>query len=185
MTLDDIKQQTDLIISEAEIDHAIQVLAQRLNHFYSNEEFTEKPITIFCVMNGGLYFTGQLMRHLTFPVTLKYLHVSRYGDKTQGTELNWIVRPNLEDIQGKDILLIDDIFDEGLTLEAIYQECEELKPNSIKSVVLVDKMHQRKPQSGFTPNFIGLNVEDRYIFGCGMDYKGLWRNLPAIYAFKR
>ncbi|GAA0197768.1 hypoxanthine-guanine phosphoribosyltransferase [Kangiella japonica] len=185
MTLDDIKQQTDLLIGESHIDQAIQALAQRLNQFYSNEKFAGKSITAYCVMNGGLYFTGQLMRNLTFPLSLKYLHASRYGDETQGAELNWRVRPSPAELQGKDILLIDDIFDEGLTLEAIYQECTEHKPNSINSVVLVDKQHLRKPKSGFTPNFIGLEVEDRYIFGCGMDYKGLWRNLPAIYAFKR
>jgi hypoxanthine phosphoribosyltransferase len=184
MTFDDIQQSTDLIISESQIDQAIEVLAQQINQFYAGERFANKSVTAFCVMNGGLYFTGQLMRHLKFPITLKYLHASRYGDSTRGAELNWIVRPSKEEVFGKDIILIDDIFDEGLTLEAIYKECEALKPNSINSVVLVDKQHQRKPQSGFQPNFVGLEVVDRYIFGCGMDYKGAWRNLPAIYALK-
>lgn len=185
MTLNDIKNDAEILISSTRIDQAILELSQRLNRYYSTGQFAQQPITAYCVMNGGLYFTGQLMRHLNFPLTIKYLHASRYGDKTQGANLSWSVQPNFDDVQGKDILLIDDIFDEGQTLEAIYQECTRLQPKSIHSVVLVDKCHQRKPSSGFSPDFIGLEVEDKYIFGCGMDYKGLWRNLPAIYALKR
>ena len=133
-------------------------------------------------MNGGLYFAGQLLRLLTIPVSVSYLHATRYGDKTQGQQLQWLVKPKAEDIHNHPVMLLDDIFDEGITLEAIVKECQQFNPKSLQCAILVDKLHNRKPESGFKPEFIGLTVPDRYIFGCGMDYKGLWRNLPAIYA---
>ena len=180
----ELKKNTDLIISEVDIDQTIKRLADELNHFFSQAPFKRQVITLYCVMNGGLYFTGQLIRHLEFPLKLNYLHASRYGDEITASHLNWFKRPQVEDIKNQHILLIDDIFDEGLTLEALYQECQSLGADSVHSVVLVDKQHDRKPTSGYKPNFTGLKVEDRYIFGCGMDYKGLYRNLPAIYALK-
>ena len=135
-------------------------------------------------MNGGLYFSGQLLRYLDFPLQLSYLHASRYGNKTRGSDLQWQTRPKPDTIRNSHILLMDDIFDEGLTLEAIDKECRKLGAKSVHSVVLTDKCHERKPLSGFRPDFAGLEVADRYIFGCGMDYQGLYRNLPAIYALK-
>lgn len=180
-----LTQDAELIISEQQIDQAIQRLAQTLNQTFSQSRYHHAPVVAYCVMNGGLYFTGQLMRYLTFPLELHYLHVSRYGEQTQGSQLNWIKRPDESTVCGRHLLLLDDIFDEGLTLEAIHHTCQQFNPASLHSAVLVDKQHDHKPASDFKPDFIGLDVVDRYIFGCGMDYKRLWRNLPAIYALKR
>ena len=181
----DPTKDADCLISHHKVDEAIIDLAERLNQHFAQDCYRDQTVAAFCIMNGGLYFTGQLMRHLNFPMTISYLHATRYGDQTRGSELNWKVRPTKESIAARHIVLIDDIFDEGLTLEAITKDCLALKPASLHSVVLIDKNHQRKPESGFKPDFIGLEVEDRYIFGCGMDYQGLYRNLPAIYAMKR
>ncbi|MCW9027311.1 MAG: hypoxanthine-guanine phosphoribosyltransferase [Kangiella sp.] len=172
-----VLEYAEVIVSEHMVDSAIKKLAEQINA----QDYSE-PLQLFCIMNGGLYFAGQLLRLLTVPVTVSYLHATRYGDKTQGQELQWLVKPRAEDIHNQPVMLLDDIFDEGITLEAIVNECQLFNPKSLQSVVLVDKDHQRKPESGFKPDFVGLNVPDRYIFGCGMDYKGLWRNLPAIYA---
>ncbi|ACV27096.1 hypoxanthine-guanine phosphoribosyltransferase [Kangiella koreensis] len=174
---DQVLNHAEVIVSEQDVDNAISKLAEQIN-----SQHYSAPLQIFCIMNGGLYFAGQLLRLLTIPVTVNYLHATRYGDKTQGQELQWLVKPKAEDIHNQPIMLLDDIFDEGITLEAIAKECEAFKPSSLQCAVLVDKNHQRKPESGFKPEFVGLSVPDRYIFGCGMDYKGLWRNLPAIYA---
>lgn len=172
-----VLEHAEIIVSEQTVDSAIKNLAERINsQSYSG------PLHLFCIMNGGLYFTGQLLRLLTIPVSVSYLHATRYGDKTQGQELQWLVKPKAEEIHNHHVMLLDDIFDEGITLEAIAKECQALKPRSLQCAVLVDKEHARKPASGFAPDFAGLKVPDRYIFGCGMDFKGLWRNLPAIYA---
>ncbi len=172
-----VLEHAEIIVTEQKVDSAIHKLAEQINaQQYSS------PLQLFCIMNGGLYFAGQLLRLLTIPVSVSYLHATRYGDKTQGQELEWLVKPKAEDIHNHHVMLLDDIFDEGITLEAIAKECQSFKPKSLQCAVLVDKEHQRKPESGFKPDFAGLTVTDRYIFGCGMDYKGLWRNLPAIYA---
>ncbi len=175
--LQNVLDLTEVIVPEHTVDSAINTLAEQINaQDYSS------PLQLFCIMNGGLYFAGQLLRLLTIPVSVSYLHATRYGDKVQGQELQWLVKPQAEDIHNHHVMLLDDIFDEGITLEAIINECQAFKPKSLQCAVLVDKEHQRKPESGFKPDFIGLTVPDRYIFGCGMDYKGLWRNLSAIYA---
>lgn len=179
-----ILDHAEVVIDEMAIEKAIHKIADALNHHYSSEHYKNRIITAYCIMNGGLYFSGQLLKHLTFPLKVNYLHATRYGDKLRGSTLNWLQKPNEKDIKGQHILLLDDIFDEGLTLEAIDKECRHLGALSVHSAVLTDKQHERKPVSGFRPDFTGINVEDRYIFGCGMDYKGLWRNLPAIYALK-
>lgn len=179
-----LSTDADLIISEQTIDTAIHELAERLNQYFTQPQFNDQTIIAYCIMNGGLYFSGQLLRHLDFPLQLSYMHATRYGDKTRGADLKWHTRPAPETIKNAHILLMDDIFDEGLTLEAIDHECRQLGATSVHSVVLTDKQHRRKPASGFRPDFVGLEVEDRYIFGCGMDYQGWYRNLPAIYALK-
>lgn len=176
---ENILEQAEIIVSEQMVDEAINKLAQQIN-----AQDYSAPLHIFCIMNGGLYFAGQLLRLLTIPVSVSYLHATRYGDKTQGQKLQWLVKPKAEEIHNHHVMLLDDIFDEGITLEAIANECLALKPRSQQCAVLVDKEHTRKPLSGFSPDFAGLTVPDRYIFGCGMDFKGLWRNLPAIYALK-
>lgn len=174
---DQVLNHAEIIVSEQLVDSAISKLAEQIN----SQDYSD-PLQIFCIMNGGLYFAGQLLRLLTIPVSVSYLHATRYGDKTQGQELQWLVKPKAEEIHNHPVLLLDDIFDEGITLEAIVNECQQFNPKSLQCAVLVDKDHQRKPASGFTPDFVGLSVPDRYIFGCGMDYKGLWRNLSSIYA---
>ncbi|AOE50119.1 hypoxanthine-guanine phosphoribosyltransferase [Kangiella sediminilitoris] len=179
-----ILEKSEVLIGEHTIDNAIQKIAEQLNQCYQQSQFKGEVISTFCIMNGGLYFSGQLLRYLNFPVKLSFLHASRYGDNTHGQKLTWTVKPKASDIEQQHILLLDDIFDEGLTLEAIAKECQQLGAKSVCSTVLVNKQHDRKPKSGFKPTFSGLEVEDRYIFGCGMDYKGLWRNLPSIYALK-
>lgn len=176
---ENILEQAEIIVSEQMVDEAINKLALQIN-----AQDYSAPLHIFCIMNGGLYFAGQLLRLLTIPVSVSYLHATRYGDKTQGQKLQWLVKPKAEEIHNHHVMLLDDIFDEGITLEAIANECLALKPRSLQCAVLVDKEHTRKPLSGFSPDFAGLTVPDRYIFGCGMDFKGLWRNLPAIYALK-
>ncbi|MDS4039831.1 MAG: phosphoribosyltransferase family protein, partial [Candidatus Competibacter sp.] len=99
---------------------------------------------------------------------------------TRGGEMDWIAPPRPE-VAGQVVLVVDDIFDEGDTLEAILAEVRRRGATAVYSAVLVDKRHDRKV-SGLTVDFVGLEVPDRYVFGCGMDYKEYWRQLPAIYA---
>ena len=114
---------------------------------------------------------------------MSYLHASRYRLDTNGGVLDWKVKPQ-ENLLGRTVLVIDDILDEGHTLAAIVDYCKMAGVKDVLVAVLVNKQHNRKAQVDFKVDFVGLNVVDRFLFGCGMDYKGYWRNTLAIYAVK-
>jgi hypoxanthine phosphoribosyltransferase len=137
---------------------------------------------LLVVMNGGLIPAGHLCTRLQFPFQLDYLHATRYSGTTRGGDLHWIARPRFP-VTDRVVLVIDDIFDEGTTLAAIVAELWHNGAREVYSAVLVDKYHTRKTP-GLKVDFIGLEVPDRYVFGCGMDYHEYWRNLPAIYAVR-
>lgn len=131
------------------------------------------------VMMGGLYLCGQLMQRLDFPLEVDYLHASRYRDSLEGDQLVWPVRPSNK-IAGRSVLIIDDILDQGVTLAGIIESVKLAGAAELKSAVMTRKLCKR--QQDVEVEFIGVDVPDRYVFGCGMDYKGYWRNLPGIYA---
>ena len=167
-------QNASLICSALDVTQAIDILAESLNEVYLNDS----PI-VLCVMNGGLYLTGQLLPKLKFPLELDYVHATRY-DVMAGKSLKWLTKPK-SSVKDKNILILDDILDEGITLKAIVDECIQLGAKQVNIAVLVDKMlDKEKP---IKADYVGLTVPNRYIFGCGMDINGWWRNLPAIYAF--
>ena len=137
------------------------------------------PIVI-CVLNGGIIPTGHLLTRLNFPLETDYLHATRYRGKTTGDrEIAWLCKPHLS-LQRRNVLLVDDILDEGHTLKAISEYCRDSGAARVYTAVLVEKHHDRRVV-GMTADFIGLAVEDRYVFGCGMDYKGYLRNLNGIF----
>ena len=135
---------------------------------------------VLCVLNGGIIPTGHLLTRLAFPLETDYLHATRYRGKTTGErEITWLCKPHLS-LQGRTVLLVDDILDEGHTLKAICEFCSEAGAVRVYTAVLVEKRHDRRV-AGMTADFVGLAVEDRYVFGCGMDYKGYLRNLNGIF----
>jgi hypoxanthine phosphoribosyltransferase len=170
----DALARADLIHDQASVADAVRRMAARVS-----DDLGELDPVILCVMNGGLLPTAMLMPHLLFPAKYDYLHATRYRERTRGDDLHWQRKPS-QALEGRHLLIVDDILDEGYTLGAILHYCERCRPASMRSAVLVRKEHAR----GVTPpvDYIGLTVPDRYVFGCGMDFKGYWRNLPAIYA---
>ena len=138
---------------------------------------------MLCVMNGGLIFSGQLLPRLVFPLEVEYVHATRYGQETVGGGLNWLVRPAVA-LQGRTVVLLDDILDEGVTLAAIAGYCREQGAAEVLTAVLVDKLHDRKVSPGFKADFTALETVDRFLFGYGLDYQGFWRNAPGIYALR-
>jgi hypoxanthine phosphoribosyltransferase len=136
---------------------------------------------VLCVLNGGIIPTGHLLTRLAFPLETDYLHATRYrGKTTGGQEIAWLCKPHLP-LQGRTVLLVDDILDEGHTLKAISEYCRGAGAARVYTAVLVEKRHDRRV-AGMTADFVGLAVEDRYVFGCGMDYKGYLRNLDGIFS---
>jgi hypoxanthine phosphoribosyltransferase len=136
---------------------------------------------VLAVMGGAVVFTGQLLPQLCFPLDFDYLHVTRYGDVTQGGKLQWIVEPRSA-VAGRTVLVLDDILDEGVTLAAISQRLLEQGASEVLCAVFADKnLGRAKP---IAADFVGVHLPNRYVFGYGMDVKGAWRNLPAVYAVK-
>jgi len=136
---------------------------------------------VLSVMGGAVVFTGQILPQLRFPLDFDYIHVSRYGNATRGGELEWKVMPR-ENVQGRTVLVLDDILDEGHTLAAIRDKVLGMGARAFHSAVFADK--QTGKQKPIQADFVGLSLPDRYVFGFGMDVHGAWRNLPAIYAIK-
>ncbi len=136
---------------------------------------------VLAVMGGAVVFTGQLLPQLVFPLDFDYLHVTRYGDVTSGGQLSWIVEPR-SSVAGRIVLVVDDILDEGVTMAEIVRRLQAQGASEVLSAVFADKnLGRSKPISA---DFVGVHLPNRYVFGYGMDVKGAWRNLPAVYAVK-
>lgn len=158
------------------VNAAIEVLAKQITLSFSNTT----PL-VMCVMGGAVVFSGQLLPKLHFPLEFDYVQASRYRNHIEGQQIVWKVEPR-ENVAGRTVLLLDDILDEGHTLVAIKEKCIAQGAKNVVIVVLVEKLlDHAKPISA---DFVGLTVPNQYVFGCGMDVYGWWRNLPAIYALK-
>jgi len=172
----DILETAEQVCSAAVVSETVARLASDITAALGNAQ----PL-ILSVMGGAVVFTGQLLPQLRFPLDFDYIHVSRYGNATSGGELDWKVMPR-ENVSGRNILVLDDILDEGHTLAAIREKVLGMGAKSFRSAVFADKKIGRpKP---IQADFVGLTLPDRYVFGFGMDVHGAWRNLPAIYAVK-
>ena len=136
---------------------------------------------VLCVMRGSVVFAGHLLPQLRFPLDLDYVEVTRYGAEIRGGDATWRVMPG-PGVAGRVVLVLDDILDEGRTLAAIREKLLALKAQRVMIAVFSDKDTGRpKPVS---PDFTGVRLPNRYVFGFGLDVRGAWRNLPEIYALK-
>jgi hypoxanthine phosphoribosyltransferase len=140
----------------------------------------DKNPVILCVMVGGLVPLGNLLPRLDFPLEVDYVHATRYRGEITGGELHWKVRPSVN-LEGRAVLVVDDILDGGVTLAAILAEVKSLGASEVFSAVLVDKHHKRVENGLQHADFVGLEVDDHYIFGYGMDYNEYLRNAPGIF----
>ncbi|MDY6890955.1 MAG: hypoxanthine-guanine phosphoribosyltransferase [Pseudomonadota bacterium] len=170
--------EADLLYGQAEVEAAIDTMAAAI----TAELQAHEPV-IFTLMNGGLVVAGHLLTRLNFPLVASYLHATRYRNTTSGHALEWKVPPMTE-FRGRAVLVVDDILDEGHTLAEVIDHLKAEGAASVRSAVLIDKRHDRKARPGLEADFVGLEIEDRYVFGYGMDYKGYWRNAPGIFAIK-
>lgn len=148
------------------------------------EAYADDDVPLFLtVMNGGLPFAAQLafaLGELGLDLHFDYLHATRYRGQTSGSGLAWLHRPATP-MQGRKVLLADDILDEGHTLLAIKHWCEDQGAADVRIAVLAEKVHDRCVE-GICADHVGVEVPDAYVFGYGMDYHEQGRNLPAIYA---
>lgn len=164
-----------VLVAEQEVAAAYERLAAEISR-----DLAEADPVIICVMLGALYATAEITRRLRFDFELDYLHASRYRGKTSGADLRWIARPGVP-LAGRHVLVIDDILDEGHTLAGIQASLQAQQPASLRTAVLVEKSHARRdPQT--RADYVGLQLPDEYLVGCGMDYHSYGRQWPHIAA---
>ena len=179
MSPDDARRilaEADLLCSEQESALAVRRVAGEIA-----ARLRDANPLVLAVMGGAVVFTGALLPQLDFPLDFDYLHVTRYGDVTVGGPLHWVVEPRTE-VAGRCVLVVDDILDEGVTMAAIVQRLRDQGAAQVLSAVFAEKdLGRDKP---IAADFVGLRLPNRYVFGYGMDVKGAWRNLPAVYAVK-
>ena len=172
-----VMREADCVADAATVGAAYDRLAAAIG-----AEYAGKNPLVLVVMIGGLVPAAEILKRVTFAFEVDYLHATRYRGATTGGGLLWKRQPDTP-LEGRHVLVIDDILDEGHTLVAVRKALLEFNPASLKVAVLADKKHERLAP-GAHAEFIGLSLPDRYVFGCGMDYKEYWRQLPAIYAVK-
>lgn len=173
----DILESAECVCSAEIVSAAIARLAREIT-----DSAGDACPVVLGVMRGSVFFAGQLLPLLRFPLEFDYLDVTRYGAATTGGAITWKVTPGTA-VAGRDVLVLDDILDEGHTLAAIRDHLLGSGASRVLSAVLADKdIGRSKP---IKPDFVGVTLPDRYVFGCGMDVRGAWRNLPEIYAMKK
>jgi hypoxanthine phosphoribosyltransferase len=166
----------DCLYDRGAIDTALDRMAADIS-----AKLADKHPLMLCVLHGGLIFSGHLLTRLQFPLQQDYIHATRYRGQLEGHEkLEWLASPHTS-LKDRTVVLLDDILDEGFTLEAIREACLLDGAKAVFTAVLLKKNHPR-PVAALKADFVGMEVGDRYVFGFGMDYKHEWRNANGIYA---
>lgn len=162
--------------SKEEIDAAITKVANEMNH-----KLAETTPIFMCVMNGAVVFMGQLVTRLNFPLQINYIHATRYQGEIEGRELDWRAEPSVP-LTNRTIVVVEDILDTGLTLAAVKNYCLDNGAKQVFTAALIDKQRPREEGGVERCDFTGLVVENKFLYGYGLDYKDFLRNEPGIYA---
>ena len=173
----ELLRRSTLLATREDVRAAVDRMAAEVNAWYG-----DTPIVMLIVMTGAVMPAAWLASRLRMPLMMDFVHATRYAGTTEGGEIEFRVPPRIN-LQGRDVLIVDDIYDIGLTLEMIEDYCHARHARSVNSAVLVRKIHDR-PTTDKPPRFIGMDIEDRYIFGCGMDAYEHWRHLHEIRALE-
>ncbi|MEK6538053.1 MAG: hypoxanthine phosphoribosyltransferase [Nitrospirota bacterium] len=161
------------LITQKAIEKRIRELGAKITADYEG-----KDLLMICLLKGAYTFFADLVRNIQLPVMVDFMMVSSYGDRSASSGLISIIQDLSSSIEGKDVLLVEDIIDSGLTLEYIYERLQARRPNSLKLCVLLDKAERRKHEVPM--EYIGFTVPNKFIIGYGLDYQDKYRNLPYI-----
>ena len=164
-------------LSKEDIEKRIKSLAEEIN-----KDFKGKEIVIIIILRGAFIFAADLVRHLNVPVQIDFLEVSSYGNSLSTSGIIKVKRDVAINIQGKDVLVIEDIVDTGLTIKTIKELLEIKEPNSVKFATLLNKMERRTVEVDV--DYIGFDIPDYFVIGYGLDYAQKYRELPYIAIYK-
>lgn len=162
-----------VLLSEEEIDQRIREMAKEISKEYEGQE-----LHLLCVLKGGVFFMTELSKHITVPVSIDFMSVSSYGDATVSSGTVRILKDLDESIEGKNVLVVEDIIDSGRTLSYLMELLLNRQPKSLKLCTLLDKPSRREAQVHV--DYTGFQIPDKFVVGYGLDYMQMYRNLPYI-----
>lgn len=176
----DLIKNAEEIFDADTVKAAVARVADTLNERFGNPDDEAFPL-VLGVMGGAVVFTGQLLTQLDFPLEFDYIHVTRYGDDDKGGQVVWKVIPR-SNVEGRTIIVVDDILDEGETLAHVKQRLLDMGAAEVILAVFADKdLKKAKPVQA---DIVGLTIPNKFVVGFGMDVYGYWRNLPGLWAIR-
>lgn len=167
------KHQVEIYIPEEKINERVRQLGEEISRDYAGEQ-----VHLICVLKGGVFFMTELSKRITIPVSMDFMAVSSYGSGTQSSGMVNIVKDLDESIEGKNVIVVEDIIDSGRTLSKLLEMLAERKPKTMKLCTLLDKPERRVVDVHIDYN--GFTVPDEFVVGYGLDYDQQYRNLPYI-----
>ena len=166
-------EKIKVLVSEEEVDQKVRALAAQIS-----KEYEGKQVHLICVLKGGVFFMCELAKRITVPVTMDFMKVSSYGDATESSGIIRIDKDLDETLEGKDVIVVEDIIDSGRTLSYLLDVLAKRNPASMKLCTLLDKPERRVKD--VKVDYVGFNIPDEFVVGYGLDYAQKYRNLPFI-----
>jgi len=173
------------LVSESTKIYSYQEIVDAIDDIAAccNKKFKNKHLSLMPIMKGALPFSGHMIPKLDFSLELDYIHASRYKNNIATENLEWFYKPNNQLVKNKSILLVDDVLDEGITMASVKRNLLALGAKEVFVAVLFDKkINIEKP---IKADFIGLEIPNKYVYGFGLDFNGIGRNMPHLYAYEK
>ena len=167
------KHHIEVMLSEEKVDARIKELGEQISRDYAG-----KSVHLICILKGSVYFTCELAKRITVPVTMDFMQCSSYGGETKSSGIVKIVKDLDETIKDRNVIIIEDIIDSGRTLSHLKKLLAQRNPASLKICTLLDKPERRVVDVDV--EYVGFQIEDKFVVGYGLDYDQQYRNLPYI-----
>lgn len=171
-----MERKQKVLFSKEEIAQTVRRMGKDISECYGDE-----PIVAISLLRGSFIFAADLIREISSLVNIDFMTTSSYGDKEETSGRVDIIHDVRTSLEGKNVLIIDDICDSGYTLKAIVEHVQKSNPKSVKTAVFLDKPSRRIVD--IYPEFVGKTIEDLFVVGYGLNYGNFYRNVPYIYAF--
>ena len=168
-----MKESVRVMIPEAKVDAKIAELGERISRDYEGEE-----VRLICVLKGGVFFACELAKRITVPISIDFMSVSSYGNDTKSSGVVKIIKDLDDSIEGKNVLVVEDIVDSGRTLNYLLENIKSRRPKSLKLCTMLDKPTRRVVPVNV--DYTGFEIPDEFVVGYGLDYAQKYRNLPFI-----
>lgn len=168
-----LAESIKVLISEEEVNKRIEEIGNKIS-----EDYAGKQVHLICVLKGGAFFMCELAKRIKVPVSMDFMSVSSYGDGTTSSGIIKIAKDLDETLEGKDVIVVEDIIDSGRTLSYLLEVLAQRKPKSMGLCTLLDKPERRVRE--VTVDYVGFEIPDEFVVGYGLDYAQKYRNLPYI-----